>query len=87
MKQLNRIFKDVIDNISSKSLLYIFFYIIPKTRSMIEIIKTGNLTNRIGFLYGYKYCNIMDCTHEHSFNMDRFIDYRGCCINHNTINH
>lgn len=75
MKQLNRLFRDVNDNISRKCLLYIFFYMIPKTRSMIEIIKTRNLSNRFGFLYGYKYCNISDFTHDHSFNMDRFVDY------------
>jgi len=75
IKQLNQLFKDVMDNISRKCLLYIFFYMIPKARSMIEIIKTKKLSNRFGLLYDFTYCNLTDSNHDHSFNMNRFVYY------------
>lgn len=55
-------------NIYKKKILYIFFYIIPKARKLIEILKKKEFTNNFGNLF-------IKGSLNHSYCMERFIKY------------
>ena len=55
-------------NIYKKKILYIFFYIIPKARKLIEILKKKEFINNFGNLF-------INGALNHSYCMERFVKY------------
>ena len=76
---LRILFENINNSNYRNILLYIFFYIIPKTRLLIEKVKLNSLKNNsdsnISRLYNFYYNKDCDSNHTHSFNMERFINY------------
>lgn len=75
-----RILFENINNSNYKNiLLYIFFYIIPKTRLLIEKVKLDSLKNdldsNISRLCNFEYNKDCDSNNTHSLNMERFVNY------------
>jgi len=72
-------FKNIDESNNKNILLYIFFYIIPKTRIIIEKVKLNNpindINSNIGKLSYFVYDGDSDSNILHSFNMERFVNY------------
>jgi len=83
-------FKNIDESDDKNILLYIFFYIIPKTRFIIEKVKISDSRNdidsNVGKLGYFVYNKDSDSNILHSLNMERFVNYHRLDIILNRIN-